>query len=276
MLIDAILFTDELDMLELRLNELDSVVDKFVIVEALEAHGSVKRREPCFAYHRDHPALKKFAHKIVYEVLTELRPPYTDGTSGWARENYHRECLMLPVLQIAGPDDIVIVSDADEIPRAKTIQRYLGLRDQIPGLCFLRLDHYFYNVNCYDAVWMRSSIGPLRAYQDMGGFQPPRGHLGDVIGREVTALNNAGWHFSSFFPVERLREKLQNFAHAYEVRPLLEFSDDQLKTIIRARKNIFTGKDLAHRPTLNPTLPQYFLDNLERFSAFTEEGLCST
>jgi len=268
--IDAILFTDELDMLEIRMNELDSVVDYFVIVEALEAHGATKPRSACYAHNWDAPGLKKFRDRVIYEILPELKPAYTDGQSGWARENFHRNCLMSPVLQVAGPDDIVIVSDADEIPRAGAVRRYLS--DPAPGIVLLRLDHYFYNVNCYGGIWMRNSIGALKDYQSMGGFQAPRGHLGDVIPRQVMALGNAGWHFSSFFSLPRLREKLATFAHSFEMGHLAGMSNEDLVAAIRARKNIFTGADLAKRPTRNPTLPAYFLEHLDRFTDLTEEG----
>lgn len=267
MVIDAILFTDELDMLDIRLHELD-FVDKFVIVEALEAHGSARKREACLAKNWD--VIKPFEAKVKYVILNELKPSYSDGVSGWARENFHRNALMPPVLEVStSPDDVVIVSDADEIPRARTIKGYL--QNPPPGVCLLRLDHYFYNVGCYGGIWMRSSIGRLKDYQEMGGFQAPRGHLGDVIERQVIALSNAGWHFSSFFPVPRLREKLQNFAHSFEMARLLQLSDDEIAAMIRARKNIFTGADLARRSTHNPTLPKYFLDNLQRFERFIEK-----
>jgi beta-1,4-mannosyl-glycoprotein beta-1,4-N-acetylglucosaminyltransferase len=269
MVIDAILFTDEIDILEIRLNELNSVVDKFVIVEALEAHGSPKRREACLAKNWD--VVRPFEDKIKYVVLDKLEPAYTDGVSGWARENYHRNALMAPVLDvIESANDIVIVSDADEIPRARAIQSYL--RERPAGVALLRLDHYFYNVNCYGGVWMRSSIGTLKEYQEMGGFQAPRGHLGDVVERMVIAIGNAGWHFSSFFSVPRLREKLANFAHSFEMQELLDMSDQEIAALIYQRTNIFTGKGLARRPTRNPQLPAYFLNNLDRFKKFTEES----
>lgn len=271
--IDAILFAGELDILEIRLNELNSVVDAFVIVEAQEMHGSTKKRDLSLIEKWDEPWLKPFTSKIYYDALPRLVPEYTDGPSGWARENFHRNALMPPVLQAStSPDDVVIVSDADEIPRARAIEGYL--REKPPGVCLLRLDHYFYNVNCYGGVWMRSSIGSLRAYEEMGGFQAPRGHLGDVIERQVIALGNAGWHFSSFFSIPRLREKLENFAHSFEMRDLLTLSDERLAAAIRSRWNIFNGDPLAKRPTLNPTLPAYFLNNLKRFEKFTEEYAC--
>ena len=269
--IDAFLFCGELDILEIRLNELDPVVNAFCIVEAEEMHGSTRKRKPTLIGKLDEPWIKPFRSKIYYNTLTKLVPAYTDSTSGWARENFHRNALMAPVLDAStSPDDIVIVSDADEIPRARAIQAYL--RSKPPGVALLRLDHYFYNVNCFGGVWMRSSIGSLRDYEAMGGFQAPRGHLGDVIEREVIALGNAGWHFSSFFDIPRLREKLANFAHSFEMSQLLALSDEEIAGLIRARRNIFTGAYLAKRPTMNPTLPKYFLDNVDRFKKFTEAG----
>lgn len=270
--IDAILFCGELDCLEIRFNELSSVVDHFVVVEAMEAHGSTQRRSTSLTSNWDRGNLKSFRDRVTYVILPTLEPAYTDGQSGWARENYHRNALMRPVLDVARSEDVIIVSDADEIPRASALKRYLS--DPPVGVSLLRLDHYFYNVNNFSGVWMRSSIGTLKAYQDMGGFQAPRGYLGEVIERYVMALGNAGWHFSSFFSPERLREKLRNFAHSFEYPVLTALSDEALIDIIKSHRNIFNGQELSRRPTKNPSLPQYFLDNLNRFQNFTEEGQC--
>ena len=114
---DAFIFSGELDILEIRLNELDSVVDHFVIVESCEPHGAAGRRQPTYLAdpERWEEVTGPFHNKICYDVLDNLEPAYTTSRSGWARENYHRSALMQPIKQLSGsPYDVVIISDVDD------------------------------------------------------------------------------------------------------------------------------------------------------------------
>jgi beta-1,4-mannosyl-glycoprotein beta-1,4-N-acetylglucosaminyltransferase len=63
--IDAILMSNELDLLEIRLNELDSVVDYFFIVESNATFTGLPK-ETYFAKNRSRFA--NFEHKIVYSL----------------------------------------------------------------------------------------------------------------------------------------------------------------------------------------------------------------
>jgi beta-1,4-mannosyl-glycoprotein beta-1,4-N-acetylglucosaminyltransferase len=61
--LDAILMSNELDLLEIRMNELDSVVDYFLIVES-NATFTGLRKDTYFAQNRER--FSKFQDKIVY------------------------------------------------------------------------------------------------------------------------------------------------------------------------------------------------------------------
>ena len=63
--IDAVLMSNELDLLEIRLNELDSVVDYFFIVESNATFTGLPK-ETFFRQNRSRFA--KFEHKIVYSL----------------------------------------------------------------------------------------------------------------------------------------------------------------------------------------------------------------
>lgn len=63
--LDAVLMSNELDLLEIRMNELDSVVDYFLIVES-NATFTGLRKETYFAQNRER--FSKFQHKIVYHL----------------------------------------------------------------------------------------------------------------------------------------------------------------------------------------------------------------
>jgi beta-1,4-mannosyl-glycoprotein beta-1,4-N-acetylglucosaminyltransferase len=63
--LDAVLMSNELDLLEIRLNELDSVVDYFLIVESNATFTGLPK-ETYFGKNRTRFA--KFEHKIVYSL----------------------------------------------------------------------------------------------------------------------------------------------------------------------------------------------------------------
>ena len=63
--LDAVLMSNELDLLEIRLNELDSVVDYFLIVESNATFTGLPK-ETFFGKNRSRFA--KFEHKIVYSL----------------------------------------------------------------------------------------------------------------------------------------------------------------------------------------------------------------
>lgn len=111
--IDAIIFSTELDLLEIRIRELLPVVDKFFIVESTTTFMG-QPKQAVFGENR-----KRFAFagdKIVYELMRgEPLPP---GKSPWHNEIMLRS-FMTGLLMRNGVDrgDMVIMSDCDEIPR---------------------------------------------------------------------------------------------------------------------------------------------------------------
>ena len=69
MIYDCVIFFNELDLLEVRLNELKNVVDKFVIVEASFTHSS-KPKEFCFENNKER--YQEFLDQIIYWKVTDL------------------------------------------------------------------------------------------------------------------------------------------------------------------------------------------------------------
>jgi beta-1,4-mannosyl-glycoprotein beta-1,4-N-acetylglucosaminyltransferase len=61
--LDAVLMSSELDLLEIRMNELDSVVDYFLIVESNATFTGLSKKT-YFTLNRDR--FSKFQHKVVY------------------------------------------------------------------------------------------------------------------------------------------------------------------------------------------------------------------
>src|ERR1700761_521914 len=105
---DCFCFFDELEVLEIRLSELYGIVDYFVILEATTTFQG-NDKPLLFAENRER--YRAYDDKIRYIAL-ELPEP----KDPWARERFQRESIREYITD-ALDSDIIVISDADEIPR---------------------------------------------------------------------------------------------------------------------------------------------------------------
>ena len=121
---DCFQFFDEDMMLDLRPNSLYSQVDKFIIVENLYMHSGKKKKK-----NFDMDKFKKFEKKIEYHFVEDF--PKHNGDN-YQYEHYQRNQIKRGFTGLE-PNDIVLLSDADEIPNLKNKQFFMeGL--EIHGL----------------------------------------------------------------------------------------------------------------------------------------------
>lgn len=267
---DCFPFYNELDVLEIRLNELDPVVDKFIILEARETYGGDAKP----LYLRD--AMRagrfaQFAEKISLLTLDQLQPKCIDRTSGRVREAYQRNMMSRAIQELA-LNDVIIFSDCDEIPSRDAVTR--GLLMLASGPVRFKQSSFYYTVNRladygHDFA-SRARMGTVAQVNDCGTLYAFRMYQKDVC----RAVEDGGWHFGYFGGVEHIKNKvatLSPFLSEYKL-----FGDKQLV------RDIVDGRDLHHRHCELPEtfehrasddsrLPAFFLENRKRFEHFTED-----
>ena len=119
MVVDVFPFFREFDLLELRLAVLDSIVDRFVIVEGTRTFSG-QPKPLWFVEHRDRYA--KWLPKIRHVVVDD----WPDSRDPWLYENHQRNAGARGLGDL--PDDTqLIVSDLDEIPNPDALARAFGL-----------------------------------------------------------------------------------------------------------------------------------------------------
>lgn len=260
MIIDAVPYFNEADVLDVRLHELDSVVDKFIILEAAETYGGGGKRD----LHFDASRYPEFVDKIVYRTLDRLEPGCKDRTSGRAREKFMRDALLPIICELGGPSDVVLISDCDEIPRAEAVRRALPTLGK--GVHRFKQRSFYYNVNTlvddgHDFA-SRARVGRIAELEAIGSVYSFR--MAPAI-----EVEHGGWHFGYFGGTERIKQKVAALAPFLEEYKL--YGDDQLKRDIAERR------DLHHRKCEMPDtfwtvndddLPAYLLANRERFAHF--------
>ena len=116
------MYFDEDLMLEIRLNTLDQIVDKFVIAEATKDHAG-KEKKLNFNINK----FEKFKNKIEYMIIDDLPLNVKSNRKNWhenhMRDQYQRNSLRRGYKN-CDPDDWIMISDIDEIPDPHRIKEF--------------------------------------------------------------------------------------------------------------------------------------------------------
>lgn len=208
-------FFNELDVLEARLAELDDVVDVHVIAESRHTYAGTPKPLH-FAEHRDR--FEPWLHKIRYVVTDRLErvPLQTFGQRHrWQRENGQRAALADAIDDMQAAD-VVVLSDVDEIPRARLVARYveLGLGQLVAPPLPMHLYRIGLKVDAPQASLMRMCRGALlrnATPEEVRRMAPRRTPEALVEG-----LDGYGWHLSYTGGVDAVRYKVAQAAHPEE------------------------------------------------------------
>ncbi|MBE8952692.1 MAG: hypothetical protein SR1Q7_06070 [Quinella sp. 1Q7] len=114
---DCFTFYNEFELLELRLKALWDVVDYFVLVEADRTHTNKPKPFYFYEYQDD---FKEFLPKLRFIPAYLSNLPYK-GTGDWSIENFQRNAIMNGLVD-AQPDDLIMISDMDEIPEPDVLK----------------------------------------------------------------------------------------------------------------------------------------------------------
>lgn len=243
---DCFAFFNEMDLLELRLRELWDTVDHFVLVEATRTFQ--KQPKPLF-FQENRARFKEFESKIIHIVVdkyptfwTKFRPVTT-----WHYDNHQKEGI-LQGLKGAAPDDLIIVSDLDEIPLPEKIRECANR----PGIRVFEQFQSYYFLN-YVCTRIHDYGGKAVAQRNRDGFGRWRGsvmlekklistikdtrNFRDEEGPHIQVIRDGGWHFSYMGGIEKIIYKIQSWTHAEYNKP--EFGSKE--AVI---KNVLEGRDL--------------------------------
>ena len=230
---DCFPFNNELDILERRFQTLYDYVDRFIIVEAMETHAG-KPKDLVFNNNLDRFA--KYLNKVTYGPCVIKKFPEFGGSitdQSWARERYQRDNIMKG-LGDCQDDDIVIISDVDEIPNPDSIKYFKGWRDQgLPPICAFEMDLYYYNehVKAKDK-WLEAKITTYGKLKELG----PCG----VRYSKMDGRIPGGKHLSYFGGVDSIIKKIEDTAHQ-------EYNTDQYKDKALIFQRMMKGEDVFGR-----------------------------
>ena len=193
---DSFTFNDEIDLLEARLTELDSAVYRHVLIEApLTFQGNPKPLH----YLENQDRFAPWKDKIIH-VTADL-----DANAGhWAREQASRDAVRQGLGELRD-DDIFLLSDVDEFPRAAVIQ-------EAPGTIMMMRQHVL-AVNLMESGWWAGTMaanGSDYRHAVKWFLARQRGANRPVLMNTAGFPVSAGWHFSWLGGAEGMRSKVHS------------------------------------------------------------------
>jgi beta-1,4-mannosyl-glycoprotein beta-1,4-N-acetylglucosaminyltransferase len=282
---DAFLFFNELEILELRMNILNDVVDYFVVVESTKTFSS-KPKELIFEKNKN--LFKKFNEKIIHVVIDDtpdsfmeikyIDNPKTDTDilknkilkhvdespnwprheTQWGVETYQRESIINGLIN-CNDDDIIIISDVDEIPNPDEIVNIKNINDDVFN--FNQNMYYYYLNMLKEKNWS----GPKAcSYNKLKSIS-----LNSLRQNKHTTktISNGGWHFSFMGGETKVIEKIEAYSHQEFNKP---YYKDNVKNNITSNNDPFFRGTLTH-VNIDDTYPKYILDNLEKYRHMIKE-----
>jgi beta-1,4-mannosyl-glycoprotein beta-1,4-N-acetylglucosaminyltransferase len=245
MIYDCFLFFDELELLDIRLNYLDPIIDRFVIVESTKTFSL---RDKPLVFQQNREKFSKFLRKIEYVIVDDFSSPNT-----WDNERYQRDCIIRG-LKGAQSDDIILLSDCDEIPRIESF-RFSSLNG-IVG--FNQRIYYYYLNGLLNIPWVGTKAFSLETLRRESASKIRDTFL-------TSTFIDAGWHFSFLGTPERIARKIRAFSHQELNKP--EFTDlEKIKQRMQKLEDVFSRSHISMSyVTIDSSYPDYILKNLERF-----------
>lgn len=209
---DCFTFFNELDLLELRLSECYDSADYFVIAEANKTFSGNDKR---FILEDNWDRYKAFHDKIIYIKVDDM----PEGPDAWARE-YHQRNALIRGLGSAGDNDVVALTDCDEVLRPRTLNILRNDTEHSIWIC--RHPMFYFKLN-YLMTHPRSyHVNPMAILKkNLSSFQNLRNHMvrwaynqpDDYNTNEVHTIQHSGWHFTYLGDTAHAATKLLNFAH---------------------------------------------------------------
>jgi beta-1,4-mannosyl-glycoprotein beta-1,4-N-acetylglucosaminyltransferase len=283
------MYFDEELILDLRLNILDKFVDYFVIVESIFTHKGEKR-DLKFNINK----FKKFESKIVYLVYdqepsqiekivskdTENEKSRKYIMNALFRENAQRNFIN-SALNNLDNEDMILISDVDEIPNLKSI----NFEEKKSKIILFKQDmlYYKFNLKLPNLAWTGTKACKKKYFKSAQWLRNVKDrkypfYRIDTYFSEKKYINcefvdNGGWHFTNIKTAKQIKQKLESYLHhiEFDKNPL---SAEEIDKIIQdkiaiydlsvdQRKNKVRGNKLENYPL--DKLPKYLQDNLNNY-----------
>ena len=250
---DCFIFNHEVELLQIRFNILNDYVDNFIITEGDITFSGLPKESH---YLKNKDKFKKWEHKIIHN---QIKLPDLNGP--WDREIYSRNSVLN--LNIFEDDDLIIMSDGDEIPNPEVIEHSSEWITSDTHFTFEQSCYAYWLNNLYSNQWYGTRAATFK-YMKNKTVDDVREGTEDESKITGSTITNGGWHFTYLGDEEHIRQKINSFCDRHFDVP--EVTDN-------ISKNLSEGNDVLNRShiryqrvNLDDSFPKYILDNQKKYS----------
>ena len=262
---DCFSYWDEDLLLDIRLNILNEYVDYFVIVEGNKTWQNNYKKLSF-----DIKKFEKFKDKIIYIPVEDM----PGGENPWIRENFQRNCITRGLAE-SNSEDLIIISDLDEIPDLKNINEYL--KDK--RYAVFKQKAFYYKLNMQNITlpyWYGSRICKkkyLKSPQWLRNLKFKKRPFWRIDKYRLNnIIENGGWHFCNLKTPKELLYKYKNMAETKDIF-IWEGSVDgkidpkylsveQIENSIKEGRNLAGKNEYFQKIEIDNSYPKYILQNL--------------
>ena len=260
---DCFSYWDEDLLLDLRFNILNDYVDYFVIVEGNKTWQNNPKK---LRFKKDN--FSKYKKKIIYIPVEDM----PDGDNPYKRENHQRNAISKGLID-AEDDDVILISDLDEIPNPINIKFF----DKKMKYAVFKQMHFYYKINLQSQInpyWYGTRIC-IKKYlkspqwlRDLKFKKRPFWRLDKM--RLNNIIENGGWHFCNLKEPDELLYKYKNLCETNDPYNFKEKIDEKYLDIQEIRKRVNSGLDIIGRKenykpiNLDSKFPEYILNNKKK------------
>ncbi len=257
---DCFQYFNEEHIAEIRFNILDKFVDKFVIVESTIDHQGKPKK-----LHFDIKKYKKFENKINYIVVDDtpdgIKKPHTGGES--LVEQHQRNSIMRG-LKKCHDNDLVILSDVDEIPDLNKLEIFNKKYAVFSQKMFM----YKLNLlNRNENNWHGSKICLKKNFKSPQWLRNLKFKIYPFWRidkpKNLQIIENGGWHFAYLQTPENISKKIKSFAHGEFNKDNIS-SEENIKVKIKKGEDIFDRGYNIKKVEVDSSFPEYIIKNKER------------
>ena len=257
---DCFQYFNEDHIVDLRLNILNEHVDYFVISESTKTHQG-KEKKINFNLNN----FPKFKNRIKFLVADyNKKIDFSRHIGGESPIEQHQRNTLIEGIKDASPEDLIILSDSDEIPDLNKIHE---IKSNKKFIAFSQ-KMYMYKLNLQnlnESNWIGSKITKKKHLSSMQSLRNlkfkkyPFWRL-DKMNLQII---NGGWHFSFLHNPEQILNKIKSYSHG-------EFNDKNLN-IKKIEERILKEEDIFNRGftlkkvEIDISYPKYITDNKEKF-----------
>ena len=271
---DCFTFYDELDLLEIRLNILNDVVDYFVLSESTRTFTG---KPKSLNFEKNKARFKNFAHKIRHVIVDEEE--FKPEINAWQRESDQRNSVLKGVYDCKD-NDYIIVSDLDEIVNPDAVTATINKNSNSISAFMQPCYYYFLNCRSTEVINMAKmakfknvrSPQQLRVYPKVSSFNSNK--LAKMFCRwrwivrkrlwPLEIQEDGGWHFTYMQSPENISKKIMAFSHT-EFDSLEFTSVNSIQSRIRGVKDPFDRDYELEIIDIDDSFPDYIYKNQDKY-----------